>query len=262
MLRRIRALVRRLGRRTAPAPESGESFSHLLLENVGDLVAILARDGTISYASPSHERVLGYPPAELVGTNVVTLVHPEDHDAVRRMRQSGEWRQTTVEFRLRHRDGSWRLIEGVARDLRADARVRGVLVTARDVTARRSAETALRESQERYQTLARVSPVGIFHTDAAGAATEVNDRWCEISGRTRTQSLGHGLDHAIHPDDRGRVRAAWRTAVARAGIVHAEYRLQRPDGAVVWVLGEAHPQWDEGGRLRGYVGTVTDISDR
>ena len=136
----------------------------------------------------------------------------------------------------------------------------GMLSMCEDITQRLETERALRESEERFRALAEVSPVVIFRTDVDGRCTYVNARWCDIAGQDSAAALGTGWMQAVHPDDRARVAAAWDTTLA-GGKFRMEYRLLWPDGHVVWLLGQAAPEFDMDGRVAGYVGTVTDISD-
>ncbi|NEO30729.1 MAG: PAS domain S-box protein [Symploca sp. SIO3C6] len=121
-------------------------------------------------------------------------------------------------------------------------------------------QTALRESQKRYVTLAEVSPVGIFRTDPQGNCSYVNERWCEIAGLTLEESLTTGWISAIHPDDRERVFNQWNLAVQNSLPFRLEYRFQRPDHRVTWVFGQAVAQRDSQGEVTGFVGTITDIT--
>src|SRR5437016_12919318 len=87
-----------------------------LIEHASDLISILDDSGAFEYASPSNERVLGYKPTELVGTSAFQLIHPDDAERVRNLfalaiRTAGV--TPSVEFRFRHKDGSWRFIEAV-----------------------------------------------------------------------------------------------------------------------------------------------------
>lgn len=80
---------------------------------------------------------------------------------------------------------------------------------------RMNAEQAVLESERRYQTLAEVSPVGIFHTDEHGNTTYVNPRWCQISGLTYEQAMGDGWFNAVHEEDKDRVRKGWEEATKK-----------------------------------------------
>ena len=132
----------------------------------------------------------------------------------------------------------------------------------REIAERKRTEQTLRESEHRYQTLAGVAPVGIFHTNAQGNCLYVNDRWCQIAGMTREEALGDGWKKAIHPEDREGVFQEWERAVSENRLFKSEYRFQRPDGIETWVLGWAGADRGAEGELRGYVGTIADIGDR
>ena len=127
---------------------------------------------------------------------------------------------------------------------------------------RQQTEKALQESERRYFSLTKISPVGIFQTDAAGNCVYVNDRWREIAGIPLGDALGQGWSVAIHPEDRQRVFSEWNRAGQENLPFRAEYRFQRPDGLITWVLGQAIPEKDNFGNITSYVGTITDISDR
>lgn len=131
-----------------------------------------------------------------------------------------------------------------------------------DITQRKRTEEALRTSEQRLRNLAAVSPVGIFITDADGHCLYVNDRWCEITGLTLPEAQGRGWAHALHPGDRARVTAEWYEAARSQRPFQSEYRFQRPDGVVTWVLGQAMAERDRVGNLVGYIGTITDITER
>jgi PAS domain S-box-containing protein len=120
----------------------------------------------------------------------------------------------------------------------------------------------LRESELRYQTLTDISPVGIYRSGADTQRSYVNRRWCEITGLSPEEGRGRGWLRIIHPGDRDRFLATWDRAV-RDGVPFAcEYRILRPDGAVLWALGQARAELGPGGDVVGYVGTVTDITAR
>jgi PAS domain S-box-containing protein len=120
-----------------------------------------------------------------------------------------------------------------------------------------------RESDARYQALTEVSPVGIFYTDASGNCLYVNERWCEIAGITCEEAFGEGWVQGIHPDDRDRVFAEWYRTAQEQLPFKSEYRFQGLNSSQVkWVLGQAVRQIGENGELKGYVGTITDITER
>ncbi|MDD5300458.1 MAG: PAS domain S-box protein [Gallionella sp.] len=122
------------------------------------------------------------------------------------------------------------------------------------------ADGTLEEGRRFFSTLAQISPVGIFRTDAQGNCVYVNECWCKITGRLSADALGRGWAQAVHPDDRERVAQAWYTsAQARQNFV-MEYRILRQNGATRWVLGQAAAERGAAGEMAGYVGTITDIT--
>jgi PAS domain S-box-containing protein len=123
-----------------------EAYFRALIENISDMVSILNPDGTIRYDSPSVKKNLGYDPAELMGKNTFDFVHPEDVAAVRAtfkrdVAVSGA--VTRHEVRRLHKNGSWRLVEVLRKNLMDNEAVKGILVTARDITERKQMEDAL-----------------------------------------------------------------------------------------------------------------------
>ncbi|MCL1472215.1 PAS domain S-box protein [Argonema antarcticum] len=131
-----------------------------------------------------------------------------------------------------------------------------------ELAMRKRIEATLLESEQRYATLAAVAPVGIFRTDAAGNCVYVNDRWCQIGGLTPKTAAGEGWRQGLHPEDRDAIAAEWYQSAQENRPFQLEYRFQRPDGAVTWVYGQSVAELDAEGQVVGYVGTVTDISDR
>ncbi|MBE9143375.1 PAS domain S-box protein [Planktothrix mougeotii] len=131
-----------------------------------------------------------------------------------------------------------------------------------DVTEQRNAEQALRNSEKRYATLAEVSPVGIFHTDNEGNCLYVNQQWTEIAGLTAEEAMGKGWSRAIYSEDRIEVFQDWENCAKNQVQFGTEYRIQRPDGKITWVYGQAAAEINSDGEIIGYVGTITDITDR
>ena len=139
----LAALALGLLLRRAGAEQAAQFRS--LVNNSSDLITVLAPDGTIAYQSPSVQRVLGRPPADLVGTALGDLVHPDDQDHVDvSLTKLVEAPGATANFgcRLQHEDGSWRHVESICTNLADDPRVNGLVLNIRDVTE----QAALRKS--------------------------------------------------------------------------------------------------------------------
>ncbi len=121
----------------------------------------------------------------------------------------------------------------------------------------------MRESSDNgWQELAASIPVGVFRTDRAGSCEYVNHEWCRLSGLSEEEAMGAGWAGALHADDRERVFAEWSRATEEQRDFELEYRLERPDGSVSWVVGRGAGSFDRAGELTGYLGTVTDVTAR
>ena len=128
-----------------------EAQFRALIESGSDLVTIVDAAGRITYQSPSALSLLGYSPTERTGGNMRDLVHPEDLSAVDALAQrtiTGGERSIPLICRLRHKNGSWRLVEVEAWNMAAIPGVRGFVLHARDVTNRESLEAQLRQAQK------------------------------------------------------------------------------------------------------------------
>ncbi|MBI4904021.1 MAG: PAS domain S-box protein [Acidobacteria bacterium] len=127
---------------------------------------------------------------------------------------------------------------------------------------RRREESALWESKQRFETLTRNAPVGIFLTDPAGKCLFVNDSWLDISGQTAQQALGQGWLSILHPEDQEALSRDWSRAVTMARETTFEFRLSRRDQTEKWVTSRTLALRSEKGEITGFIGTVMDITDR
>lgn len=131
-----------------------------------------------------------------------------------------------------------------------------------ELAERRRTEASLRVSEQRYATLTEMSPVGIFQTDAVGNCLYVNERWCQIAGLPPAEATGFGWINGIHPADREVFSTEWQASAQANRPFRLEYRCQNAAGQITWVLGQAVVGRGATGETIGYVGTITDISDR
>jgi diguanylate cyclase (GGDEF)-like protein/PAS domain S-box-containing protein len=133
-------------RRAEEALRASEERFRSLVQNASDLISILSPEGVVRYESPSHQRLLGLEPEEHAGRNLLDLVHPEDRhvveEALRRLLER-EGEAFTFEHRLRHRDGSWRVLESTGSNLLAQPAVAGLVLNSHDITDRKHAEEKL-----------------------------------------------------------------------------------------------------------------------
>jgi PAS domain S-box-containing protein len=127
------------------------------------------------------------------------------------------------------------------------------------LVAERTAE--LRESEQRFHTMADAAPVMIWTSDTDKLCTFINKRWLEFTGRSVSQELGNGWASGVHPDDLERCLDTYRSAFDARRNFEMEYRVLRADGEYRWVFDKGVPRFAPGGVFSGYIGSCTDITD-
>ena len=212
--------------------------------------------------SPEYALMLGYDPAEFCESNAAwrDRLHPDDADAVYRTYTeyvNGERADYRVEFRQRTKDGGWKWILSlgslVARS--ADGRPLRMLGTHTDITERKMAEEALRESEERLRILADATFEGIA-ISAGGVFLDCNDQLAQILRRQRADIIGNRISEFIAPEHRSLVAEAQRTG----RLDPFEHLIVRGDGTLRTVAVRARMAQIGGRQLR--ITAVQDITER
>jgi PAS domain S-box-containing protein len=211
--------------------------------------------------------ILGYEPTFLLGKSTFDIVHHDDritaHSVLRdTLANPGAARR--AELRVRHRDGSWRMLDAVGRAHLDSAAIHGVVVNCRDITDRKAAEDALRDSRERL--------TGILNSlDDVVWSSTVKDCQPLYVGPAAESVYGRPVADffarpslwfdVVHPEDKRRVQTV-TSQVARTGHFDYEYRIIRPDGSIRWVRDRARLVTDNFRnplRLDGIASDITDL---
>ena len=194
------------------------------------------------------------------------LVHPEDAARLTELARSylsGAIPNYEIEHRASHRDGRvrWFLTRGtVLRDEEGTAY--RLIGTSTDITEKRKAEEALRDSKERYRALVTASAQIVWRANGEGQALVPNTSWQEHTGQSIEEMLGLGWRDAIHPDDRDRGWQIWQQAMRDGTAFADELRIRKHDGSYRYFHVRGVPIFAQDGVVREWVGTNTDITER
>jgi PAS domain S-box-containing protein len=132
----------------------------------------------------------------------------------------------------------------------------------RDVTAKKEAEAALRESEERYRYLSDSIPQLVWISNIEGECEHINQQWYEVTGLTWEDMQGFGWKQVIHPDELAAVMSQWRHCLQTGEPYQQEMRYRKFDGSYCWYLVRSVPIEDDQGNIVKWFGTSTDIDER
>ena len=248
--------------------ESEERFRSLI-QNASDVITLLEVDGTILYESPSIERTLGYGPEELIGKNAFDFIHPDDLDltlgAFSGMLDDPGF-SPSVEYRFRHKDGSWCYLESIGSNLLDDPRVGELVINSRDITERKRWETRLRDAEERYRSLIETIPAITYvaKLDEISTPVYLSPQYGAILGFTAEERVSTPdlWTRRLHPEDRERVLAANNSSNATGEPFDEEYRMIARDGRVVWMHDASVVLRGAEGRPSYRQGVMYDVTER
>jgi PAS domain S-box-containing protein len=234
-----------------------------LVEHIPDIVARLDSDLRFLYISPAVHAITGTPAYEYVGklrTN--EGIAPEFAEArehlSRKALETGQ--EQTLEFPIQSPAGE-RLLEcRFIPEFAPDGSVETLMTLTRDVTERKRAEEALRESERRFRVFADTAPAMLWVTEPDASCLFRSRGWYEFTGQTEETALRFGWLDAVHAEDRAASCETLLAANARHESFALEYRLRRHDGEYRWVIDAGRPRFGPGGELLGYVGSVIDIT--
>ncbi|TAF13563.1 MAG: PAS domain S-box protein, partial [Nostocales cyanobacterium] len=244
--------------------KSEQSF-RFLAESIPQQVWIAKADGSLEYVNQRTLNYFGCTPERVLGTEWLKFVHPDDlstsviiwHQCL------ATGRDYEVEFRLLEtatRNYRWHLVRALPlRD--SQGKIINWFGTNTDIHDRITAEIKQRETEQKYQKITTVSPVGIFRCDPQGYCTYVNNNWTEMTGLDISSAMGFSWIEALHPEDKERVIQEFLTSVNNNHPFRSEYRFLGAEGKITWVLGQAIPELVENEKVISYIGTFTDITD-
>jgi len=234
--------------------ESERQFRRLV-ESAWEVVVLTGVNGEIVYASDAVTRVMGYSVDEHVGSSIFDLIHEADLERVSRACEEikqEDGRTVTIELRGKHKDGSWRWLEVVATNLLNDPSVEAVVANYRDVTERRKAADALRESEARLRTVISSAPIILWALDRNGVFTLSEGSGLGALGLSPGELVGQSV-FEVYRDSPDVVEFNQRALKGESFSATVEVE------ELAWDV-RYLPVFDDTGTVDGVIGVATDIT--
>jgi PAS domain S-box-containing protein len=215
-------------------PKNEPVFRALVEKSVYGIL-LIKQDGTIVYANPFTENLLGYRIEEICGRNAFSMVHPEDRAEIsgvfkRLLEEPGGF--TRKIFRCQQSGGSWGWIEGTFHNCLDDREVEAFIGTYQDVTERKEDEERIRQRAEYHRMVVEQATEGIFITDQQGYYKEVNIAGCAMSGYSREELQGKSIEDLAPDEDRKAVREGVEELLE--GLIRrTPWSIKRKDGTLL-----------------------------
>jgi two-component system, cell cycle sensor histidine kinase and response regulator CckA len=244
---------------------SGERLGELVTFSV-DAIVLVNADGVIRWANPATEDVLGYGAGDIVGVHARDLVEPVDREAWQALvGKLFDDPSTPVRgtFRCRHKDGSVRWTEGVARNLLQEPRVGGIVVYYRDVTSRKATEQQLKDTEDRYGHLFSSAADVIFEADAEGYFRFVNPQTLRLFEFEQDEVIGRRFTEFIRADYRPQILQHYYRQTSEGRLnSYVEFPTVTKSGKEIWLGQNAWIITDAAGKLVGMQAVARDITER
>ena len=242
-----------------------EELFHLISENAADMIAVVDMDGKRIYNSLSYQRVLGYSPEELQSYSAFEQIHPDDRERVKKAaaeaRRSGMGE--TLEYRFRHKNGAWLVLESTSSVIRnAKGEPEKLVIVNRDVSERKRAEEALRRSEAGFRSVVEDAPYGICRASTAGRLLQVNPGLQKMLGyESKEELLGRDLKSEIFRDSDEYNRLI-EPLVRTAEMKDVEMEWKRKNGTPITVHCSGRRVNDENGALAYFDVFAEDVTEK
>ncbi len=241
-----------------------------ITDSARDAIVVMDPRGNIAYWSPAAERLFGYTAAEAMGRDLHETIVPERYLEAYRAAFSDFLRtgrgaaiDATLEVEACRKDGREISVELSLSAFHVREGWHGVWIV-RDITERKQAELALRESEDKYRTMVEHTVQGMFQTTPDGRFVSANDAMAEILGyadRKELLGIGQPIAGSMYVEEDRRAEFI-RRLNADGGVQHFEAKMRRKDGRVIWTSESARVIRDRAGQIVLYEGFLEDITSR
>ena len=242
-----------------------EELFRLISENAADMIAVVDMQGNRIYNSDSYQKILGYSPEELSSSSAFEQIHPDDRERVKEAAQ--EARRSGVgrpqEYRIRHKDGTWRMLESTASVIRnSKGEPDKLVIVNRDITERKRTAEALRRSEASFRTMVEDAPYGIFRASLTGKFLMVNpalEKMLDYKSQGELLKVNLASDICRHTAGHQKLS---ETILQGHNFKDIEVEWKRKDGAFITVRCSGWPIKDENGAITYIEVFAEDVTER
>ncbi len=236
-----------------------------LIEKASDGLVLINGQGDFKYVSPTARKMFEYGLLEEIPGNPSQYTHPEDLPMVlshltKVLRDPSYI--PTISYRFSNKSGNWIWVESTFTNLLTDPNVESVVINFKDISDRKHAEKALKESEIQYRNLANSGSALVWTSGIDKLCNYFNEPWLQFTGRTLEQEIGNGWAEGVHPDDFDRCLKTYITAFDKHEPFEMEYRLRHSSGEYRWILDLGTPNFNHSEEFVGYIGHCFDITER
>ncbi len=242
-----------------------EEMFRLISENAADMIAVVDMEGNRIFNSLSYKKILGYSPEELKSSSSFDQIHPDDRELVKAVAE--EARRTGIgrplEYRIRHKDGTWRVLESTASVIRnSGGEAEKLVIVNRDVTERKRAAEALLQSEASFRSVVEGAPYGIYRASLTGQLLLVNSALVSMLGyESQDELFKINLVTGIYRDPKEHERLI-AMLPDDEGFKDLEVDWKRKDGTPITVRCSGRPAKDASGAVAYLEAFAEDVTER
>lgn len=240
------------------ALKQSEELFKALIQNSSDYVQLIDQNGIIIYESPVVENILGYQKMQLISSNFLDFVHPDDLNKAKDSLQAvilNPNESSRVEIRLKDISGNWVWIDSVKTNLLSEQAVNSIVVNNRSISERKKAEDELLASEKKYRTLMESASDGIFLCDRLGNYTSANTTACNMLRYSKEELLKLNFKDVLTKEELTNTPIKFEE-LFRGDTVISEREFIRKDGTVF--TGEISAKMLENNILQSFVRNISE----
>ncbi|MBN3926065.1 ATP-binding protein [Nostoc sp. NMS4] len=236
--------------------EVAKAHLETVIAGIQDQFFVLDREWRYTFVNEQVAEIVGIPKEELLG-RIIWEVFPDVVESEFDTQVHRAFAQNTV-IQFEYFYPAWqRWFEN-----RVYPFAEGVSIFVTEISDRKQAEKALRQSEEKFRNMADNAPFMVWVTDTNSYCTYLSQSWYDFTGQSEEMGLGFGWLNAVHPEDYHDVRNVFLEANSSCSAFRMEYRLRRKDGKYRSCIDAANPWFGVDGEFKGYIGSVIDITER